>query len=167
MSDDYQVRKDIDRLISTVWETGSDQLLLTTNEEFEEYKEEVSNKYYDTSQISDILDNYSLKSDVYDKSDMNHWVEIDLGDYITCRVNEAMRICIFKYYRTGYTFDTTSSFVLEEDVLIEEHRPPFFTIVASCFNPHQGAVIDVNGDIVVWSTITGTANINFNAMWYY
>jgi uncharacterized protein (DUF427 family) len=172
MSDDYQVRKDIDRLISTVWETGSDQLLLTTSEEFEEYKEEVSNKYYDTSQITELLDDYALASDVYTKTEISEWQLIDTGiSYATLYVNEAIRMCDLRYYRQGYNISSSSSsFTLESSLIPSDYLPPY-SVIGKCFNPNHSVAISLDegmeGDIRYWSTSTGSMNLNFNIIWHY
>lgn len=68
MSDDYQVRKDIDRLQSTMYETGSDQLKLATKEELEAYQDEVDKRFYDVGQIDETVDKANkLIKDAEDK----------------------------------------------------------------------------------------------------
>lgn len=165
MSDDYQVRRDIDRLISTIWETGSEQLLLTTTEEFEKFQTEVSERYYDSSQISSILEDYPTQSEV------NGWRIVDLGNqYATLYVNEAIRMCDLKYYRQGYNISSSSSFTLEASLIPSDYLPPY-SVIGKCFNPNHSVAINLDegmeGDILYWSTTTGSMNLNFNIVWHY
>lgn len=81
-------------------------------------------------------------------------------------MNEALRLCDFKYYRTDYNFTKTSSITLHSNLVPEGYRPVVNVICAS-FNDVIVAGIIVDGSLSVAASSTGSKNINISAMWHY
>ena len=98
------------------------------------------------------------------------WREVTLPSSVTsyCNlyVNEALRICDFKYYRTDYNFTTTSSITLHTNLIPQVYRP-IVNVISASFNELITAGIITDGSLSVASSSTGSKNINISAMWHY
>ena len=102
------------------------------------------------------------------------WEAIDLNNqYASLRVNENLRLADFRYYRTGYNISSTDPILLERELIPVEYLP-LDNVVCSNYNPNQSSLISVfdpdtqkMGNFYLWSTATGSRNINVNAMWHY
>ena len=98
------------------------------------------------------------------------WREVTLPSSVTsyCNlyVNEALRICDFKYYRTNYNFTSTSSITLHSNLVPEDYRP-LVNVICASFNNVIVAGIITDGSLSVASSETGSKNINISATWHY
>ena len=81
-------------------------------------------------------------------------------------MNEALRICDFKYYRTDYNFTKTSSITLHTGLIPEAYRP-IVNVICASFNELITAGVITDGSLSVASSETGSKNINISAMWHY
>jgi len=98
------------------------------------------------------------------------WREVTLpstvASYCNLYVNEALRICEFKYYRTNYNFTNTSSITLHNGLIPQDYRP-LVNIICASFNQVIVAGVITDGSLSVASSTTGSKNINIYAMWTY
>lgn len=100
------------------------------------------------------------------------WREVSLPSSVTsvsdCNlyVNESLRLCDFKYYRTDYNFTKTSSITLHTGLIPEEYRP-IVNVICASFNELITAGVITDGSLSVASSETGSKNINISAMWHY
>lgn len=98
------------------------------------------------------------------------WREVTLPSAVTSYcdlyVNESLRICEFKYYRTNYNFTSTSSITLHTDLIPQAYRP-LVNVICSSFNEVIVAGVITDGSLSVASSSTGSKNINISAMWTY
>ena len=98
------------------------------------------------------------------------WREVTLPSSVTsyCNlyVNDALRICDFKYYRTDYNFTKTSSITLHTGLIPEDYRP-LVNVICASFNDVIVAGIITDGSLSVASSETGSKNINISATWHY
>lgn len=100
------------------------------------------------------------------------WREVTLPSSVTsvsdCHlyVNDALRLCDFKYYRTNYNFTNTSSITLHSDLVPGDYRP-LVNVICASFNEVIVAGIITNGSLSVASSETGSKNINISATWHY
>jgi len=101
MSDDYQVRKDIDRLQSTMYETGSDQLKLATKEELEAYQDEVDKRFYDVGQIDETVEEANNLIDNA-KKDLNDF-KIEAQNALSELTSDKVNVSDFEVYQGQVT----------------------------------------------------------------
>lgn len=100
------------------------------------------------------------------------WREVTLPSSVTsvsdCHlyVNDALRLCDFKYYRTNYNFTTTSSITLHTGLIPEDYKP-LVNVICASFNDVIVAGIITDGSLSVASSETGSKNINISATWHY
>lgn len=98
------------------------------------------------------------------------WREVTLPSSVTsyCNlyVNDALRLCDFKYYRTNYNFTKTSSITLHTGLIPEDYRP-LVNVICASFNDVIVAGIITDGSLSVASSETGSKNINISATWHY
>ena len=98
------------------------------------------------------------------------WREVTLPSSVTsyCNlyVNDALRLCDFKYYRTNYNFTQTSSITLHTGLIPEDYRP-LVNVICASFNDVIVAGIITDGSLSVASSETGSKNINISATWHY
>ena len=100
------------------------------------------------------------------------WREVTLPSSVTsvsdCHlyVNDSLRLCDFKYYRTNYNFTKTSSITLHSDLVPEDYRP-LVNVICASFNDVIVAGIITDGSLAVASSETGSKNINISATWHY
>ena len=105
------------------------------------------------------------------------WREVTLPSSVTsvsdCHlyVNDALRLCDFKYYRTNYNFTNTSSITLHTGLIPEDYRP-IVNVICASFNDVivAGIITDgslPDGSLSVASSETGSKNINISATWHY
>ena len=100
------------------------------------------------------------------------WREVTLPSSVTsvsdCHlyVNDALRLCDFKYYRTNYNFTSTSSITLHNGLIPQTYRP-IVNVICASFNELITAGIITDGSLSVASSETGSKNINISATWHY
>jgi len=100
------------------------------------------------------------------------WREVTLPSSVTsvsdCHlyVNDALRLCDFKYYRTNYKFTSTSSITLHNGLIPQTYRP-IGNVICASFNELITAGIITDGSLSVASSETGSKNINISATWHY
>jgi len=96
------------------------------------------------------------------------WTQLNTtNNYITCYYNERLRMVWFRYYRQNYTFTSTDEVTLPTDTFIEALLKPKMNTILSSFNPTIGGGITTNAVFQVWTTTTGTKNINLTGMWVF
>ena len=94
------------------------------------------------------------------------WTSQTVATYGTLKVNKALRLCAFTYYRQNYNFTSTSEVILHSGAIPSAYRPKI-SVKMAIYNATIGGGINTSGDIFVDTTATGTKTINGYVMWYY
>ena len=113
-----------------------------------------------------------LQSTLNSKAPSNHthtgWTFIQFNDYCIGYYNSAIRIIVVRYYRKGYNFKQTSTIKLHSG-LFKNYKPIIGgdVVLPMYLNDMGGYVDNGTGDMYIYSKITGSRDINTNAMWRY
>lgn len=99
-------------------------------------------------------------------NEIGTWTSQTVATYGTLKVNKALRLCAFTYYRQNYNFSSTSEVTLHSGAIPSDYRPKI-SVKMAVYNPTIGAGIGTDGDIYVYTNATGTKTINGYVMWYY
>lgn len=86
--------------------------------------------------------------------------------YATLYVNEDIRMCHYRYYRTGYNFTSTSEITLHNGHIPSDYRPPMPTLLTAYNVTLIGGIL-ANGNLTVQTSTTGSKTINLTAVWHY
>ena len=178
MSDDYQLRKDIDRFKSFLDELDytlqqKDILDLDIGKLFDEYYDSsvIDTKFTD---LSDVYLTQSDASDTYAPISHNHntWESVTLNSsYGTLYVNEALKLCEFQYYKQNVSFTGTGETLVDDgsshNGLIPSDYLPITAINCDCYRSDMGALIKTDGKLYANTDSTGSKNVNCGAMWHY
>lgn len=113
--------------------------------------------------------NHNHDDRYYTEAEINGWVSFNTpNSHMTAYYNNALRLFVFRYYRQNYNFTTTNEITLEDDTTLGlgNWAPVMPTLLAS-YNPTIVGGVSVDGTLTVWTTSTGTKNINLTGMWHY
>ena len=102
----------------------------------------------------------------YTEEEMGNWTSSNPNSYTTIYVNATLRLVEFKYYRTNYNFSNIEIITLHSGAIPSDYRPKVNSNCI-CYDANLTGTVTVGGDINVNSSVTGTRNINFSAMWHY
>ena len=89
-----------------------------------------------------------------------------LNSYTTLYYNDDTRTAEFRYYRTDYTFNGTSTVTLHSNAIPSAYRPKS-NIILSSYNTTIVGAVNTDGDILSATNATGTKNINLTGFWHY
>jgi len=154
MSDEYQMRKDIDELYFLVWDNTTDAYKLLTIEEFDEYKSETN------EQITDIYNTLYLTTYTVSASDY------DSDNLTTCAMtfNKQGSIVTCIYHLVTVSFNDTSDYtVLASGKIPSEYRPSntFYQNVCTYDGDKLDGLLTINPDGSMYIRM-GTANTSMD-----
>lgn len=87
--------------------------------------------------------------------------------YITnFEVNTGLRLCVLKYYRTGYNFTSASEVTLHTGIIPSAYRPSH-THIGSSYNPKISCAVNSSGNIFVNTIESGSKTLNLTIWWHY
>lgn len=114
----------------------------------------------------------SLWSTVNGKASASHthsdWTYLKLNDYSRIYYNNAIKMCQFRYYRSSYSFSSTSAIKLHSGLIPSAYRPRGTDIVLPFYHFHLiGRIDDATGDFYIQSDTKTSYTINTSAMWSY
>ena len=100
------------------------------------------------------------------ESGINGWATITgaIGGRAILKVNNYLGICVMSYFLADYGFEATNERILGQ---VPSEYKPLMSTKCSVFNPTIGAMVDTSGNFSVYSTSTGTKNINASAIWLF
>ena len=99
----------------------------------------------------------------------NDWKTVACANgtsYATLYVNEDIRMCHYRYYRTGYNFTSTNEVTLHTGHIPSGYRPPMPTLLTAYNVTIIGGIL-ANGNLTVQTSSTGSKTINLSAVWHY
>lgn len=96
----------------------------------------------------------------------SNWTSQTIATYGTLHINTALRLCQFRYNRSGYNFSSTGTITLHSGAIPSDYRPKFTTILA-VWNSTIGMAVETDGNLIVNSATTGSKNISATGMWHY
>ena len=112
----------------------------------------------------------SLQNTISQKAPLAHthtgWNYKSLNNYASIYYNDAIRICHFRYYRTGYNFTKTDAITLHSALIPSAYRPPT-DVILPFYHYHLVGYIDDTGDFIIMSDTKATYTINTSAFWRY
>lgn len=114
----------------------------------------------------------SLQATVNGKANASHthtdWTYLKLNDYSWIYYNNAIKMCLFRYYRSSYKFSSTSAIKLHSGLIPSAYRPRGSDIVLPFYHHHLiGYIDDATGDFYIQSDTKTSYAINTSAMWSY
>ena len=125
--------------------------------------------FIETSSTTGLIKNDgSIDTNTYltQHQDVSTWTSQTIATYGTLYVNTALRLCEFRYYRTGYAFSSTAQVTLHSAVIPETYRPQYTYYLASWDNQVSIAVTE-GGNIIAYTSSKATRNIFATGMWHY
>lgn len=113
----------------------------------------------------------SLQSTVNGKASASHthtgWTYLKLNDYSSIYYNSAIKMCSFRYYRSSYSFSSTSAITLHSGLIPSAYRP-ISDVILPFFHFHLIGYIDhETGNFRITSDTKTSYAINTYAMWFY
>lgn len=99
-------------------------------------------------------------------TNVSSWASQKVGTYGTLYYNDALRLCDFNFYRTGFTPSTTEGVTIASGIIPSAYRPKN-SVKLKFYNPKQGGVISTDGNLIGWFSSTSSQTVNCSGMWHY